>query len=225
MLLRLVRRLPRLLFAPALLLDLAALLLISGILLGSLPNKQQTILQITMPLKRQKTRLDDYGMRFELPSPAELRQLRQWQTVMLVGSQPADSLNLELFRRKVEHMLQFPDNTRGIALRFGSQARFGRIVDALDCVQQLDAKKYLLDIQSPAPALYVLTDARQQPKPLTTFASPITAPTPDSASSATSRWVQQVGAPLHHPAWGTALLACFGLAALGTTIYLIRELS
>jgi biopolymer transport protein ExbD len=221
----LFRRPPYLLFAPALLLDLAALLLVSAIMLGSLPHKRQTVMQITLPLKRQKAQRDKFVVRFELPSPAELRQLRQWQTVVLTGDQQADSLNLERFRRKVEHMLQFPDNIRGVALRFGSQVRYGRIVDALDCVNQLDVKKYMLDIQSSAPALYVLTNAHQQPRPLTTSADYSPAPAPDSATSATSRWVHQVGAPLHHPAWGTALLACLGLAVVGAAVYLIQKLS
>ncbi|TGD82612.1 hypothetical protein [Hymenobacter wooponensis] len=226
MLSQLFRRPPRLLFAPALLLDLSVLLLISGILLGSLPTKRQTVMQITMPLKRQKPHRDDYAVRFELPSPAELRRLRQWQTVVLTGEQQADSISLERFRRKAEHLLQFPNNTTGVALRFGSQARYERVVDALDCLNQLDVSKYYLDLQSPVPALYTFTSARQRPRPLTAVADYATTPAPDSAvsTSATSRWVHQVGAPLHHPAWGTALLACLGLAVVGAGAYLIREL-
>jgi hypothetical protein len=225
---QLFRRPPRLLFEPALLLDLAALLIVSTLLLSDQVTKpKQSVLQITLPPPPYK--LHDAEEWAVFPKPADIRRMRHWQTVWLTGDNQADSLNLRLLWRKLAHLQQFPNNTTGVAVRFTTGARFGRIVDAVDCVNQWDVKKYYLDIYTPATVLYAFTDARQHPisAPSTNY-DPVSATTsvvPDSSISAPVRWLHHVGAPLHHPAWGTALLACLGLAAVGAAAYLVRELS
>ncbi|WP_141106495.1 hypothetical protein [Hymenobacter gelipurpurascens] len=120
-------------------------------------------------------------------------------------------------------MQQFPNTTTGVAVHFGSQAHYGSLVRAIDYLNQLDVKKYTIDITSPTTtALYAFTDARQQPRPLSIPTPIILAATP---TSATARWLQQVGAPLQHSAWGTALLACLGVMAVGAACYVLREVA
>lgn len=123
-------------------------------------------------------------------------------------------------------MQQFPNNTTGVAVHFGSQAHYGSLVRAIDYLNQLDVKKYTIDITSPTTtALYAFTDARQQPRPLSISTPIILAATPDPPTSATARWLQQVGAPLQHSAWGTVLLACLGVAVVGAACYVLREVA
>ncbi|TGE08304.1 hypothetical protein [Hymenobacter fodinae] len=188
---------------------------------------KQSILQMTFPLPPSKFQPSDKWS--YMPQPAEIRRLRQWQTVWLTGNNRADSLNLRLLWRKLGHMQQFPNNTTGVAVRFGAGARFGRVVDVVDCVSQWNVKKYVFDIHAPTPVLYAFTDAQQAPvsgsAPNHDALYSAAPAAPDSASSASSRWLQQIGAPLRHPAWSTALLACLGLAAVGAAVYFLRELS
>ncbi|WP_460612472.1 hypothetical protein [Hymenobacter seoulensis] len=223
----LLRRPPHVVFAPSLLLDLAFLVVVSLILLLSVQDRpKQTVMEIAMPLRPRPRSFQEskLSLRFEVPPPATLRRMRLWHTTALTGETYNDSLNLLLFRDQLKHMMQFPDNTNGVSIRFGPYATYGRLIDVLDELNQLEVKKYFIDHYSPVIAVYALTDSWQRPALASELEpSPIQAPertAPDSASSATSQWADRVVQPLHHSAWGTALLACLGVAAVCGVVWL-----
>ncbi len=154
-----------------------------------------------------------YNEKFLLPSIAQIRAMRRhWLTTTFTGQARADSLNWLLTRQRLLAQRRFPSTVTGTCVRFERHARYASLVDLLDELSQLNARKYTLDIRGPVASMYVLSFQPIENRE----AGELAYFQPSELSvSRVDTWRQRVNAHLRSPAWRTAGLGSL-LAGLGT---------